>query len=144
MYKGVGVVKQSPAEPGRSTRQRNEILTLLDATAEFRSAQQLYAELRARGSTVGLTTVYRTLQVFANAGQVDVMHGAGGEQLYRRCSQTEHHHLVCRLCARTVEVAGPPTQEWIGQVADEHGFTDVNYMLELFGVCINCARRGDD
>jgi Fur family transcriptional regulator, ferric uptake regulator len=136
-------VNQQPAEAGRSTRQRNEILALLDATAEFRSAQQLYAALRARGSTVGLTTVYRTLQVFANAGQVDVMHGAGGEQLYRRCSPTEHHHLVCRLCARTVEVAGPPAQEWIGQVAAEHGFTDVNCMLELFGVCTDCVRRSD-
>ncbi|WP_123604710.1 Fur family transcriptional regulator [Micromonospora sp. Llam0] len=137
-------MNQQPAEAGRSTRQRNEILALLDATAEFRSAQQLYAALRARGSTVGLTTVYRTLQVFASAGQVDVMHSAGGEQLYRRCSQTEHHHLVCRLCARTVEVAGPPTQEWIGQVAAEHGFTDVNCILELFGICTDCARHGDD
>ncbi|MFY1632168.1 Fur family transcriptional regulator [Solwaraspora sp. WMMB335] len=136
-------MSRSPGDASRSTRQRNEIITLLDATGGFRSAQQLYTMLRAKGSTVGLTTVYRTLQVFASTGQLDVMHGTGGEQLYRRCSQTEHHHLICRLCARTVEVTGPPAREWINQLGAEHGFTDINCMLELFGVCAECVQAND-
>src|SRR2546430_17330796 len=68
----------------RNTRQRTEVLALLADTDEFRSAQHLHAQLRAAGSGVGLTTVYRTLQILADAGEVDQMRLPDGEQLYRR------------------------------------------------------------
>ena len=76
----------------------------------FHSAQELHAMLRDRGERVGLTTVYRTLQGLADAGEIDVMRPPGGEHLYRRCSQGHHHHLVCRSCGRTVEVEGPAVE----------------------------------
>lgn len=123
----------------RNTRQRGEVLALLDRTDEFRSAQQLHAELRSRGVAVGLTTVYRTLQALVEADELDVMRLPNGEQLFRRCSATHHHHLVCRRCARTVEVAGPAVESWTRRVADQHGFTDVGHTLEVFGTCRACA-----
>ncbi|MFK3983561.1 Fur family transcriptional regulator [Micromonospora sp. NPDC050397] len=126
----------------RNTRQRGEVVALLEELNEFRSAQQLHADLRQRGVGVGLTTVYRTLQTLVDAGEIDVMRLPNGEQLYRRCSPTHHHHLVCRDCARTVEVAGPTVETWTKRVADEHGFTDVGHTLEIFGTCAGCAARG--
>jgi Fur family ferric uptake transcriptional regulator len=123
----------------RNTRQRTEVLTLLAETDEFRSAQQLHAQLRATGSGVGLTTVYRTLQLLAEAGEVDQMRLPDGEQLYRRCSRSQHHHhLVCRSCGRTVEVEGPAVEKWAERQAAEHGFTDVQHTLEIFGRCAAC------
>src|SRR5882724_1809180 len=124
----------------RSTRQRTEVLELLDAAAGFRSAQQLHADLRASGSTVGLTTVYRTLQLLADAGEVDQMRLPAGEQLYRRCAQTRHHHhLVCRNCSRAVEIAGPAVEEWADAQAVLHGFVDIDHTLEIVGTCTDCA-----
>jgi Fur family transcriptional regulator, ferric uptake regulator len=125
----------------RNTRQRGEIVALLQETDEFRSAQQLHAELRGRGARVGLTTVYRTVQTLAELGEVDAMRLPTGEQIYRRCSPHHHHHLVCRGCARTVEVAGPTVEAWTERVAAEHGFTDVGHTLEIFGICAACAAR---
>ena len=125
----------------RNTRQRGEIVALLQETDEFRSAQQLHAELRGRGARVGLTTVYRTVQTLAEAGEVDAMRLPTGEQIYRRCSPHHPHHLVCRSCARTVEVAGPTVEAWTERVAAEHGFTDVGHTLEIFGTCATCAAR---
>ena len=126
----------------RNTRQRAEVLALLAETGEFRSAQQLHAQLRERGAGVGLTTVYRTLQVLAEAGEVDQMRLPAGEQLYRRCAGSgHHHHLVCRSCGRTVEVAGPAVERWAQRLATEHGFTDVAHTLEVFGTCAACAAR---
>jgi Fur family ferric uptake transcriptional regulator len=124
----------------RNTRQRAEVLALLDGTDEFRSAQQLHAELRSRGAEVGLTTVYRTLQLLADAGEVDQMRLPDGEQIYRRCSRSHHHHLVCRSCGRVVEVGGPAVERWADGVAAEHGFVDVDHTLEIFGTCQRCAR----
>lgn len=76
-----------------------------------------------------MTNVYRTLQVLADAGGVDVLRTDEGESVYRQCSAGHHHHLVCRTCGRTVEVAGPAVERWADQVAAEHGFTDVRHTV---------------
>jgi len=114
----------------------SELLTTVEG---FHSAQELHAMLRARGERVGLTTVYRTLQGLADSGEVDVMRPPGGEHLYRRCSAGHHHHLVCRVCGGTVEVAGPAVESWADRVAAEHGYTEVSHTLEIFGTCRACS-----
>ncbi|RIV35661.1 Fur family transcriptional regulator [Micromonospora radicis] len=123
----------------RNTRQRSAVSALLAEVEGFHSAQDLHAMLRDRGERVGLTTVYRTLQGLADAGEIDVMRPPGGEHLYRRCSEGHHHHLVCRACGRTVEVAGPTVESWADRVAAQHGFTDVSHTLEIFGTCPTCT-----
>ena len=125
--------------PMRSTRQRAAVAAVLDDVEEFRSAQDLHAALKARGESVGLTTVYRTLAALADAGEVDVLLRDDGEALYRRCSSGHHHHLVCRSCGRTVEVEGPTVERWAAKVAAEHGYTDVSHTLEIFGLCSACG-----
>ena len=93
--------------PGvRATRQRAAISALLENLDYFRSAHDLHDELRRRGEGIGLTTVYRTLQSMATAGLVDTLRTDTGESVYRRCSDHNHHHLVCRVCGCTVEVQG--------------------------------------
>jgi Fur family ferric uptake transcriptional regulator len=129
------------AGPVRATRQRTAVSDLLDATEEFRSAQDLHEELRRRGDGIGLTTVYRTLQALADAGSVDVLRTDSGEAVYRRCSTGHHHHLVCRDCGATVEVEGPAVERWAQAVAAEHGFTEVSHTVEVFGRCADCAAR---
>jgi Fur family ferric uptake transcriptional regulator len=125
--------------PARNTRQRSAVSSLLAEVEGFHSAQDLHAMLRARGERVGLTTVYRTLQGLADAGEIDVMRPPGGEHLYRRCGEGHHHHLVCRVCGRTVEVAGPAVEAWAERVAAQHGYADVSHTLEIFGTCPTCA-----
>jgi Fur family ferric uptake transcriptional regulator len=123
----------------RHTRQRAAVTALLGEVDGFHSAQELHAMLRQRGQRVGLTTVYRTLQGLADSGDVDVMRPPGGEHLYRRCSQGHHHHLVCRSCGRTVEVAGPVVETWTSKVAASHGFVEVSHTVEIFGTCPACT-----
>jgi len=125
----------------RPTKQRAAVSAVLDELEEFRSAQDLHALLRQRGQNVGLTTVYRTLQALADAGEVDVLRADDGEAVYRRCSSGHHHHLVCRHCGRTVEVEGPAVERWADRVASEHGFAEVSHTIEVFGTCGSCATR---
>jgi Fur family ferric uptake transcriptional regulator len=124
----------------RNTRQRSAVSALLAEVDGFHSAQDLHAMLRQRGERVGLTTVYRTLQGLADAGEVDVMRPPSGEHLYRRCSEGHHHHLVCRSCGNTVEVDGPAVEAWADRVAARHGYVDVSHTFEIFGTCPACAR----
>ena len=123
----------------RPTRQRAAVEALLREGDEFSSAQELHARLRAAGDSVGLATVYRTLQAMAADGEVDMLRTDDGEAVYRRCSTGHHHHLVCRSCGATVEVEGPAVERWAAQVSAEHGFTDVSHTLEIFGTCAACA-----
>jgi Fur family transcriptional regulator, ferric uptake regulator len=123
----------------RVTKQRMAVAAVLADQAEFRSAQELHSELRARGEAVGLTTVYRALQALADEGAVDVLRGDDGEAVYRRCTQTHHHHLVCRGCGRTIEVEAPQIERWADDIAGQHGFTAVTHTVEIFGLCPSCA-----
>ena len=123
----------------RVTRQRTAVAGALIALDDFRSAQQLHEYLRAHGDSIGLATVYRTLQSLAEAHQVDVIRTGEGESLYRRCERREHHHhLVCRSCGATVEIDGPSVESWASQVGAAHGFTDIEHTIELFGTCEAC------
>jgi Fur family transcriptional regulator, ferric uptake regulator len=125
----------------RPSRQRSAVLALLDDLDGFRSAQDLHALLRTSGASVGLATVYRALQALVDDGQVDVLRSVDGEAAYRRCSPVHHHHLVCRSCGRTVEVADPPVERWAARIAAEHGFADVQHQVEVFGTCAECTAR---
>ncbi len=123
----------------RTTRQRAAVAAALETRDGFVSAQELNEALRAGGERVGLTTVYRTLQAMAASGEVDVLRTDDGESVYRRCrSDDHHHHLVCRSCGTTVELAADEVESWAAAVAQRHGFADVRHTVELFGTCAAC------
>lgn len=136
-----GTAAAAGAVPSRrSTRQQRAVAAVLEASDGFLSAQDIHATLRQQGDSVGLATVYRALQGLVDSGEADVLRTAAGEAIYRGCSTGHHHHLVCRQCGRTVEVSGPTVERWAQKVAEEHGYTEVSHVLELFGTCADCSR----
>lgn len=130
------------AEEGRrDTRQRRVLREHLAESDSFASAKQLYDDLRAGGDNVGLATIYRTLQAMAEAGEVDAVRIDEGEMLYRKCGPRHHHHLVCRNCGFSIELDGPGVERWAQNAADNHGFTEVKHVVELFGLCARCSQE---
>ena len=129
--------------PGRvrQTRQAAAIEGLLREADGFRTAQEVHDELRHRGDRVGLTTVYRHLNLLAENHLADVVHRADGESQFRLCgaaavdSDGHHHHIVCRECGRSVEVEGPEVEAWAERVAAAAGYTEISHTVELFGLC---------
>ncbi len=111
----------------------------MEAASGFRTAQDVYAQLRADGTRIGLATVYRHLQRLADRGVLDILNDSDGRVAYRLCSSTaHHHHLVCRTCGTTVEVNEPGVEAWAASIARQSGFTDVTHTLEVFGTCKQC------
>ncbi len=122
----------------RNTRQRRAVTAILDDLDGFASAREIHDVLSRRGESVGLSTVYRTLQALVDAEELDALRADDGETRFRRCSTGHHHHLVCRQCGRTVEVEGPTVERWADSVAAAHGYADVSHTLEIFGTCSTC------
>jgi Fur family transcriptional regulator, ferric uptake regulator len=143
--------RQGRTAPGRpdvrssarhGTRQGEAVGEVLQDVAEFRTAQDIHAELRRRGHKVGLTTVYRHLTLLAEQGAVDTLRTPAGEVAYRRCAaHAHHHHLVCRSCGKTLEFEGPEVERWAERVARLARFHDVSHTVEIFGTCEDCAAR---
>lgn len=127
----------------RNTWQREAVRDALGSTAGFVSAQSLHASLKDAGSTVGLATVYRALADLATEGEADSLH-QDGESLYRACTPgTHHHHLICRSCGETVEIAADEVEEWAQAVAARHGYTRPQHVVDVFGLCPACSRTAD-
>lgn len=124
----------------RNTWQREAVVTSLTQAGGFISTQALFAKLRDDGSTISLATVYRALTDLVGEGQADSLLSPEGENLYRACeSDQHHHHLICRSCGATAEIDAEPVEAWAKQVASEHGFTQAQHVVDVFGLCADCS-----
>jgi Fur family ferric uptake transcriptional regulator len=123
----------------RHTWQRDAVRSALDTCETFVSAQELHAALRDAGTSIGLATVYRALADLAVEGEADSLQQEG-ESLYRACTPgSHHHHLICRSCGLTIEIEADEVEQWAKNVAAEHGFTDPQHIVDVFGTCRACA-----
>ena len=127
---------QTPAR--RNTPQKAAVKHALGEATGFVSAQQLHQTLKKHGSTIGLATVYRTLADLAQSGEADSLQSKDSEVLYRACTTSHHHHLICRECGLTLEIEAQKLEKWADEVAGEHGFTNPSHNIDIFGICSKC------
>jgi Fur family ferric uptake transcriptional regulator len=124
----------------RRTRQRAAVLAALRSCGEFVSAQELHRVISAGDTTVGLTTVYRTVRELVHSGRIDMIREKDGSRLYRHRPAAGHsHYLVCRCCWRSWPVDSEIVERWADAVAQAESFTSVEHTVELTGVCARCA-----
>lgn len=129
-------------QPKRNTWQREAVRAELGAVHGFLSAQDLHRRLKSDGSTVGLATVYRALGSLVESGDADAIQSPDGQTLFRSCAtQGHHHHLVCRGCGETRELAATVVEEWANRVGAEHGYTEIGHVVDLFGLCPSCSAK---
>ena len=125
----------------RNTWQREAVREALGTSEGFVSARSLHSSLHATGSPIGLATVYRALSDLASEGEADSLQQEG-ESLYRACTPgSHHHHLICRNCGLTVEIEADEVEDWAQKVAAQHGFTQPNHIVDVFGLCAECSAK---
>lgn len=123
----------------RNTWQKTAVLDELSNTEEFVSAQELHQKISQSGKKLGLTTVYRALTEMVEQGLADSLSLSDGEMRYRICTPEHHHHLICRVCGKTVEFDLPGFEELAESVAKQNSFTELSHEIELFGICKDCG-----
>jgi Fur family transcriptional regulator, ferric uptake regulator len=135
-----GTAQEALAASGiRATRQRLQVLDALEAEPNDATAQEIFETLRARGDSIGLATVYRTLGLLSREGVVDALAHRPGEVCYRLCGDEHHHHLTCTECHQVVELGECELDPWLDRLGNAHGFTVTGHAVEVTGVCSDCS-----
>ena len=119
------------------TRQREQILSVF-LRMEHITAEQMYRLLAKKDPHIGLATIYRTLNLFCEAGLAQARH-FGAQTQYDNVSHKGHHdHLICTSCGKIVEFENLEIERLQEEVAAKNSFTIQTHKLELYGLCSSC------
>lgn len=121
----------------RRTRNQERIIDTLKALDRSISAQDLYVELRGQDVSMGLATVYRSLEALKLEGVVQARTTANGEALYSLV-QEDRHHLTCLQCGDSIAIDQCPVHDLEAQLNQSYQFKIYYHMLEFFGLCTRC------
>jgi Fur family ferric uptake transcriptional regulator len=131
----------------RWTVPREVILSLLSRTAEHLTAKDIYGALFSMYPGIGLTTVYRTLELLHRLGLVHKIAAGDGQSRYALKGEDKgdhHHHLICTKCGKIVDYRDfleeelelvKKTEE---ALARKHSFTITDHNIEFLGLCEKC------
>lgn len=136
--KEIGVLKDHLAKHQlKLTRQREQILSVF-LKMEHITAEQMYRLLAKKDPHIGLATIYRTLNLFCEAGLAQARH-FGTQTQYDNVSHKGHHdHLICTGCGKIVEFENCDIERLQEEVARRNGFIIKTHKLELYGLCAAC------
>ncbi len=121
----------------RRTRNQDRIIDILKTLDRAISAQDLYVELRTQGMSMGLATVYRSLEALKLEGVVQSRPIANGEAVYSLIHE-DRHHLTCLQCGNSIPIDECPVHDLELQLNQAYQFKIYYHMLEFFGLCDRC------
>lgn len=123
------------------TPQRLALLRLLTASKNHPSAMQLYEQLHEQFPTMSLATVYKTLNLLKEMGEVLELGFDDDDHRYDGNEPSPHPHLICVRCRKIIDPEVPPFHTLAQEVADSSGFQIVSHRLDFFGICPECQEK---
>jgi Fur family ferric uptake transcriptional regulator len=134
-----GILQQLSCQGYRITEPRRAVVRALLEDEGHSSPAQVHRRARLHCASVGLVTVYRTLDLLTEMGFARRIHTENGCHGYASASVGHRHHLVCRQCGATVEVEGCDLSPFLMQVSEATGYQIEDHLLELVGRCAACS-----
>ncbi len=139
--------KRLRSQVARWTVPREAILKVLLQTSKHMSAKEIYATLHKIYPGIGLTTVYRTLDLLSRVGVISKLSVGNGHTRYEYKSDEKkehHHHLICNRCGKIIDYSDfleeelelvRKTEE---NLAKKYNFTVQDHNIEFYGLCSKC------
>lgn len=126
----------------RITRPRRAVAAVL---AETHDDHLTAEELRRRaqiqaGKPIDPSTIYRIIEVLEEAGSLFHVHLGHGAGVLHLSHGKPHHHLVCEVCGRTVDLAWEEVAPFIDRIESDHGFRADSFHFALVGTCLSHRR----
>ncbi len=102
------------------------------------SPQGLYQGLLKKKRRIGLTSIYRSLDLFESLGIVFKIINESNVK-YKLCElEDHHHHIVCKTCGHVVELNFCDIAGWSEKVMKSTGYQVTDHQLNFYGFCKAC------
>ena len=117
----------------RITRQRAAILRVLSEAEDHPDAMEVFARARRIDESVSLTTVYRTLKLLEEKGEIHRHAFEGGPARFEPADSAHHDHLIDLDTGKVIEFQSERIEAIQKEIADRLGYDIVHHRLELYG-----------
>lgn len=123
------------------TRPRQAVLDVVVRAQRHLTPAEIYHLAKKRYARLGLTTVYRTLDLLVELGYIQRVHLEEGCHSYVAGGRAHGHHLVCSECGRAEQFADCDLEPLMQSLRRKTGYEIDVHMLELVGRCPSCRRH---
>ena len=125
----------------RITPQRLAILRILASSEGHPSVEEIYNVVTRDFPTTSLATVYKTITLLKELGEVLELEFSQGSNRYDGSKPFPHPHVVCTSCKSIVD----PDLESLGamtaEVCEQTGYKVVNHRMDFYGLCPECQKE---
>ncbi len=125
---------QCVAKGMRMTDQRRVIARVLESADDHPDVEELHRRANAIDNRISISTVYRTVKLFEDAGIIERHDFRDGRSRYETVQEDHHDHLIDLRSGRVVEFRNEDIERLQEFIARELGFRLVDHRLELYGV----------
>jgi len=136
----------------RLTTAREIVLNILHDTSEHLSASDIYLKAHEINPEIGLTTIYRTLELLEQMSLVQKFDFGDGHTRYELFNNPggkgHHHHLVCMKCRKIIDYTEFINDEiefiekTQNKLAKRYNFKITDHAISFYGICENCQHKG--
>lgn len=124
----------------RMTDQRRVIARVLANSEDHPDVEELYRRASAVDNRISISTVYRTVKLFEDAGIIERHDFRDGRSRYETIGEDHHDHLIDLKTGRVIEFRNEAVEKLQELIARELGFRLVDHRLELYGVPLDDER----
>jgi Fur family transcriptional regulator, ferric uptake regulator len=121
----------------RQTTQRQAILEVLEAAPGPLNAQEVLEQAQHKQASLGLATVYRTLNWLEEENKIVQVY-IPGESCRYEPKRAHHHYFHCERCERVFDLYEPCSLEVLQGAQLPNGFLVTDHHLTLYGLCAEC------
>jgi len=126
------------------TRRRDKMLEALASNARHPSVNELHAEVRRWYPSTSLATIYNTIELLKEAGQVLELEFSGAANRYDGRRPASHPHLICLECESIEDMDGHgPEDDHLDQVSRSTGYRLVRQRTDYYGICPECLEQAE-
>ena len=120
----------------RLTEQRKLVAEVMSSSEDHPNVNELHRRVNKLDSKISIATVYRTVELFEEAGIVAKHDFKGNKARYEEASQEHHDHLIDINTGEITEFVNEDIEKLQKQVAEKLGYKLVDHRLELYGLKI--------
>src|SRR6201984_2867353 len=127
----------------RMTEQRRVIARVLANSADHPDVEELYRRFAKVDDRISISTVYRTVKLFEDAGIIERHDFREGRARYEQIPDTHHDHLINLRTGDVVEFQADEIERLQAEIARRLGYRLVDHRLELYAVPLEDKKAKD-